>query len=76
MPSHVLGRMPPGSDYELQRAANIRQNEAFLQQLGLFSVKLNSIPKAPRANKSEVDMLPTRVSSRLQDVPRPDYIDD
>lgn len=76
MPSHVLGRLSADSDYEKQRAANIHRNESFLQQLGLFSAKLNNKPKKSRANKPEFDPVPSRASSRLQNVPRPDYIDD
>lgn len=67
------------STYEARRAANMRENEEILKQLGLGKLIMNKKPKMLQKEKNVSNSLPpapVRSSKRLQEVPRPNYLDD
>lgn len=72
------GRTDKMSAYEAQRAANMFENQEFLRKMGLDRLtmkKPNMFKKREKASDS-LPPAPVRSSKRLQEVPRPNYIDD
>ena len=65
------------ADYETERAANIKQNQALLKSLGLSHGRQDSKPARPAPSKKRkftaLEARPTRSSARLASVPKRNY---
>lgn len=63
---------------------NMQKNQEILKAMGILEAKLDSTPKASAATQNTKEPMkkttsnvfaPMRASSRLKEVPRPNYVD-